>query len=45
MGILSSELLRGKEVFSFEYDNDWLKSTFAMQLDPDLRLYGNNFIN
>lgn len=26
MGTLHSELLRGKEVFSFEYEYDWLKS-------------------
>jgi serine/threonine-protein kinase HipA len=39
MGTLHSELLRGKEVFSFEYDNDWLQSNYAMQLDPDLGLY------
>lgn len=25
MGVLHAELLRGKEVFSFEYDTDWLQ--------------------
>jgi len=39
MGILNSELLRGKEIFSFEYDAIWLKSDYAQTLDPDLQLY------
>ncbi len=39
MGVLYSELLRGKEIFSFEYDTDWLKSDHAQILDPDLHLY------
>lgn len=39
MGILQAELLRGKEIFSFEYDEDWLKSGHAQLLDPDLQLY------
>jgi len=31
---------RGKEVFSFEYSKDWIRSTDAsFILDPDLRLY------
>ncbi len=38
-GTLHSELLRGKEIFSFEYDNNWLHSDYAHQLDPDLQLY------
>ena len=36
MGQLHSELLRGKEVFSFEYAADWLSTNFAQMLDPDL---------
>ncbi len=39
MGILHSELLRGKEIFSFEYDQSWLQSEYAQLLDPDLQLY------
>ena len=39
MGKLYSELLRGKEVFSFEYQKQWLASGFAQSLDPDLQLY------
>jgi serine/threonine-protein kinase HipA len=33
---LQSELLRGKEVFSFVYSKEWLSSNFAQTLDPDL---------
>lgn len=39
MGILTSERLRGKEVFSFEYDQSWLKNRHAQILDPDLELF------
>ncbi|MFM1932519.1 MAG: hypothetical protein RL226_1822 [Bacteroidota bacterium] len=46
MGVLHSELLRGKEVFSFEYEQEWLKEGFAQVLDPDLTLYsGLHFLN
>jgi len=43
MGILHSELLRGKEIFSFEYDKAWLQSAHAQLLDPDLQLYPGLF--
>jgi serine/threonine-protein kinase HipA len=36
IGQLQSELLRGKEVFSFVYSKEWLSSNFAQILDPDL---------
>jgi serine/threonine-protein kinase HipA len=39
MGVLHSELLRGKEVFSFAYERAWLREGFAQILDPDLGLY------
>ena len=39
IGILHSTQLRGKEVFSFEYNDSWLKSGKAQNLDPDLQLY------
>ena len=39
LGILHSTLVRGKEVFSFEYNEPWLKSEKAQNLDPDLQLY------
>lgn len=46
MGVLHAELLRGKEIFSFEYDNDWLQSSHAQLLDPDLQLYaGMQYLN
>lgn len=46
MGILSSERLRGKEIFSFEYDKIWIKSPHIQILDPDLQLYsGPQYIN
>lgn len=36
MGVLHSEVLRGKEVFSFENDPEWLKHKEFRALDPDL---------
>ncbi|MEQ9062797.1 MAG: HipA domain-containing protein [Vicingaceae bacterium] len=39
MGELYSELLRGKEVFSFEYEKEWINSSHAQLLDPELQLY------
>lgn len=46
MGILHSDLIRGSEIFSFEYDNVWLKSEYSKSLDPDLQLYqGQQYLN
>jgi serine/threonine-protein kinase HipA len=39
MGILFVEFLRGKEIFSFEYAEEWLNSGNRQVLDPDLGLY------
>jgi serine/threonine-protein kinase HipA len=39
MGILHSNRLRGKEIFSFEYDEKWLNKGPAQVLDPNLQLY------
>lgn len=39
MGELYSERLKGKEIFSFEYDKDWLASGYAQLLDPELQMY------
>lgn len=39
IGTLRADVLRGKEVFSFEYDNDWLNSHANCVLDPDLQFY------
>jgi serine/threonine-protein kinase HipA len=38
MGLLRANVTRGKEVFSFNYENAWLKSNASRQLDPDLLL-------
>lgn len=40
IGILSAQLAKGKKVFSFEYDKEWLKSEQKFILDPDIQLYG-----
>lgn len=39
MGTLTVTQGKGKEVFSFEYAAEWLKSGFTQLLDPDLQLY------
>ncbi len=45
IGILRSERLRGKEVFSFEYDKSWLQSNPFFLLDPELEFYeGMHFL-
>ena len=39
IGVLSSQVLRGKEVFSFEFTEEWLHDSRCKLLDPDLQLY------
>ncbi len=39
MGQLTATHIRGKEVFSFEYIADWIKSNQTQLLDPNLRFY------
>lgn len=39
IGTLRSAVNKGKEHFSFNYDNAWLQSSFAQKIDPDLHLY------
>jgi len=39
MGILTSERLKGKEVFSFAYDHQWLEFGPAQNIDPQLQWY------
>jgi serine/threonine-protein kinase HipA len=39
IGMLFSSYSRGKEIFSFEYDKNWLQSSFVQEIDPDLGLY------
>ena len=40
MGTLYAAPARGKEIFSFEYDKEWLKSEYVQTLDPHLALFG-----
>ncbi len=39
MGILFPERLKGNEIFSFTYDEEWLKKGSSHLLDPNLQLY------
>lgn len=39
MGTLHTDRLRGKEVFSFEYEEAWLREGPSQYLDPNLQLY------
>ncbi|MGF7231720.1 type II toxin-antitoxin system HipA family toxin [Arachidicoccus sp.] len=39
IGILSAQLAKGKKVFSFSYDADWLNSREQILLDPDIVWY------
>ena len=44
IGTIFLSQVRGKELYSFEYDQKWLE-TGAMLLDPDLQLYvGRQYI-
>ena len=46
MGSLFVDILRGKEIFSFEYSDEWLKSNQLHLLDPDLGFYsGKQYLN
>jgi len=39
VGILHATPVRGKEIFSFEYEHDWLRGSQAHALDPSLQLF------
>lgn len=39
LGTLYSEIVRGKEIFSFVYSKEWLKSKFVQVIDPDLQFF------
>lgn len=46
IGTLTADMARGKEIFSFEYTQEWLQSPQALMLDPDLQLYsGRQYLN
>jgi serine/threonine-protein kinase HipA len=42
IGVLGADVVKGKEHFSFAYDDVWLQSEFAQQIDPELRLYAGS---
>lgn len=45
LGNIFVQKVRGKEVFSFEYDAGWLKSEYLHNLDPNLGLFqGKQYI-
>ncbi len=43
IGVLSVVPAKGKESFSFEYAEAWLKTGFSQMLDPDLQLYSGAY--
>ena len=46
MGYLKITNSRNKEIFSFEYSQEWLNSGFSHLIDPDLQLYsGTQYLN
>lgn len=47
MGQITATQIRGKEIFSFEYEKKWLKANeYLFSLDPDLGLYsGKQYLN
>jgi serine/threonine-protein kinase HipA len=45
LGILNAQRIRGKEIFSFEYNSTWLDNNPTSYLDPNLGLYkGKQFL-
>ncbi|RLA59991.1 MAG: type II toxin-antitoxin system HipA family toxin [Epsilonproteobacteria bacterium] len=42
MGNLAVDFVRGKEIFSFTYDKNWLAKGQGLQLDPELQLFGGD---
>ena len=42
MGVLKAEFTRGKEIFSFSYSDNWLKSSYSQLLDPELQLFSGS---
>lgn len=43
MGVLHATPAKGKEVFSFEYAEEWIKSGFSQMIDPDLQLFSGAY--
>ena len=45
MGRLYTQSIKGKEVFSFEFEQQWLQTPYCRLLDPDLQLFrGRQFL-
>ncbi|MBR2063250.1 MAG: type II toxin-antitoxin system HipA family toxin, partial [Bacteroidales bacterium] len=40
MGTLACDHIRGKEIFSFEFDASWLSDRRFRSFDPDLQMFG-----
>ncbi len=40
MGSLSASMVRGREIFAFEYTEDWLSTDHFREIDPDLQFFG-----
>jgi len=40
IGKLTASVIRNKELFSFSYSDEWLNSSYALQIDPELKLFG-----
>jgi len=43
MGNLTVTHVKGKDAFSFNYTDQWLKSGFSQMLDPDLQMYPGQY--
>ena len=45
MGNLEVDLVRGAEVYRFAYTSEWLDSSYAIQIDPQLHLFSGDQFN
>ncbi|MEX0685485.1 MAG: HipA domain-containing protein [Balneolales bacterium] len=46
MGMLNTTIVRGKEIFAFEYSPEFLESNSVFEIDPNLKLYkGTQYIS
>ena len=43
VGKLESAFINGHEVFSFEYNSEWLESDYKFELDPQLQLFAGRY--
>ena len=42
IGMLSVHQAKGRKAFSFSYSMDWLKSNYAIQIDPDIEQFSGH---